>query len=112
VVFENVRSTSSFRESDRRFEALSLRQRICLPIGRYTSGGEFMEVVKALWDSWATDAVIDDPDRRRLRATDRIRSINHRGDFYTAAGPLNMPRCPQGRPVMVQAGSSDTGRRA
>ena len=60
VVFENVRSTSSFRESDRRFEALSLRQRICLPIGRYTSGGEFMEVVKVLWDSWATDAVIDD----------------------------------------------------
>ena len=46
--------------ADRRFEALSLRQRICLPIGRYTSGAEFMEVVKALWDSWATDAVIDD----------------------------------------------------
>jgi alkanesulfonate monooxygenase SsuD/methylene tetrahydromethanopterin reductase-like flavin-dependent oxidoreductase (luciferase family) len=27
------------------------------------------------------------------------------------AGPLNLPRCPQGRPVLVQAGSSDTGRR-
>jgi FMN-dependent oxidoreductase (nitrilotriacetate monooxygenase family) len=40
-----------------------------------------------------------------------MRSINHRGDFYTVAGPLNMPRCPQGRPVLVQAGSSDTGRR-
>jgi alkanesulfonate monooxygenase SsuD/methylene tetrahydromethanopterin reductase-like flavin-dependent oxidoreductase (luciferase family) len=26
------------------------------------------------------------------------------------AGPLNLPRCPQGRPVLVQAGSSDTGR--
>ena len=42
---------------------------------------------------------------------DRIRPINHRGDFYRVAGPLNMPRCPQGRPVLVQAGSSDTGRR-
>ena len=42
---------------------------------------------------------------------DRIRPINHRGDFYAVAGPLNMPRCPQGRPVLVQAGSSDTGRR-
>jgi FMN-dependent oxidoreductase (nitrilotriacetate monooxygenase family) len=42
---------------------------------------------------------------------DRIRSIKHRGDFYEVAGPLNMPRCPQGRPVLVQAGSSDTGRR-
>jgi hypothetical protein len=28
-----LRSPDSFRESDRRFEALSLRQRICLPIG-------------------------------------------------------------------------------
>jgi alkanesulfonate monooxygenase SsuD/methylene tetrahydromethanopterin reductase-like flavin-dependent oxidoreductase (luciferase family) len=42
---------------------------------------------------------------------DRIRAINHRGDFYHVAGPLNLPRCPQGRPVLVQAGSSDTGRR-
>ena len=42
---------------------------------------------------------------------DRIRPINHRGDFYQVAGPLNLPRCPQGRPVLVQAGSSDTGRR-
>src|SRR5262249_51613209 len=39
------------------------------------------------------------------------RSINHRGKFYTVKGPLNLPRCPQGRPVLVQAGSSDTGRR-
>ena len=41
---------------------------------------------------------------------DRIRPVNHRGDFYRVAGPLNLPRCPQGRPVLVQAGSSDTGR--
>ena len=49
--------------------------------------------------------------RASMRARDRIRPINHRGDFYKVAGPLNMPRCPQGRPVLVQAGSSDTGRR-
>jgi FMN-dependent oxidoreductase (nitrilotriacetate monooxygenase family) len=78
---------------------------------RYARGEEFMEVVKALWDSWATDAVIDDRDAGAYARRNRIRSINHRGDFYTVAGPLNMPRCPQGRPVLVQAGSSDTGRR-
>jgi alkanesulfonate monooxygenase SsuD/methylene tetrahydromethanopterin reductase-like flavin-dependent oxidoreductase (luciferase family) len=38
--------------------------------------------------------------------------MNHSGDFYTVAGPLNMPRCPQGWPVLVQAGSSDTAWRA
>jgi FMN-dependent oxidoreductase (nitrilotriacetate monooxygenase family) len=39
------------------------------------------------------------------------RPINHAGKYYQIAGPLNLPRCPQGRPVFVQAGSSDTGRR-
>jgi FMN-dependent oxidoreductase (nitrilotriacetate monooxygenase family) len=78
---------------------------------RYARGEEFMTVVKALWDSWATDAVADDRQSGQYAKPDRIRPINHRGDFYQVAGPLNMPRCPQGRPVLVQAGSSDTGRR-
>jgi FMN-dependent oxidoreductase (nitrilotriacetate monooxygenase family) len=78
---------------------------------RYTRGEEFMAVVKALWDSWADDAVADDRANGRYAKPDRIRPIDHRGDFYQVAGPLNMPRCPQGRPVLVQAGSSDTGRR-
>jgi FMN-dependent oxidoreductase (nitrilotriacetate monooxygenase family) len=78
---------------------------------RYARGEEFMEVVKALWDSWAADAVVDDRPGGIYAHADRIRAINHRGDFYHVAGPLNLPRCPQGRPVLVQAGSSDTGRR-
>jgi FMN-dependent oxidoreductase (nitrilotriacetate monooxygenase family) len=78
---------------------------------RYARGEEFMEVVKALWDSWAADAVVDDRAAGIYARGERIRSIDHRGDFYRVAGPLNMPRCPQGRPVLVQAGSSDTGRR-
>jgi FMN-dependent oxidoreductase (nitrilotriacetate monooxygenase family) len=78
---------------------------------RYARGEEFMSVVKALWDSWADDAVIDDRAGGVYARGDRIRPIDHRGDFYKLAGPLNMPRCPQGRPVLVQAGSSDTGRR-
>ncbi|HEX9534789.1 MAG TPA: NtaA/DmoA family FMN-dependent monooxygenase, partial [Stellaceae bacterium] len=76
---------------------------------RYARGEEFMTVVKALWESWAEDAVIDDRTGGRYARPDRIPPINHRGDFYQVAGPLNMPRCPQGRPVLVQAGSSDTG---
>src|SRR5215831_18344336 len=78
---------------------------------RYARGEEFMEVVKELWDSWAADAVVDDRAAGAYARRDRIRPINHRGDFYKVAGPLNMPRCPQGRPVLVQAGSSETGRR-
>src|ERR1700760_586035 len=78
---------------------------------RYARGEEFMTVVKALWDSWAEDAVVDDRAGGHYARAGRIRPINHRGDFYRVTGPLNMPRCPQGRPVLVQAGSSDTGRR-
>src|SRR3954463_8971441 len=78
---------------------------------RYARGEEVLSGVKALWDSWADDAVIDDRDSGRYARADRIRPINHKGQYYQVAGPLNLPRCPQGRPVFVQAGSCDTGRR-
>ena len=78
---------------------------------RYARGEEFMSVVNALWDSWGEDAVVDDRASGVYAKAGNIRPINHRGDFYQVEGPLNMPRCPQGRPVLVQAGSSDTGRR-
>lgn len=78
---------------------------------RYERGEEFVSVVKALWDSWADDAVLDDRASGQYARADRIRPIDHEGKFYRVAGPLNMPRGPQGRPVFVQAGSSDTGRR-
>src|SRR4051812_47348520 len=77
---------------------------------RYARGEEYMRVVNALWDSWAEDAVIDDREAGVYARADRIRPINHHGDFYRVEGPLNVPRAPQGRPVLIQAGSSDTGR--
>jgi FMN-dependent oxidoreductase (nitrilotriacetate monooxygenase family) len=78
---------------------------------RYARGEEFVAVVKALWDSWADDAVLDDRAGGHYARADRIRPIDHAGEHYAVAGPLNMPRGPQGRPVFVQAGSSETGRR-
>lgn len=78
---------------------------------RYERGEEFVQVAKALWDSWADDAVLDDRASGHYARADRIRQINHEGKYYRVAGPLNMPRGPQGRPVFVQAGSSETGRR-
>jgi FMN-dependent oxidoreductase (nitrilotriacetate monooxygenase family) len=77
---------------------------------RYERAEEFLTVVKGLWDSWADDAVLDDRATGRYANPQRIRPIDHEGAYYRVAGPLNLPRCPQGRPVLVQAGSSDTGR--
>src|SRR5690349_1909872 len=78
---------------------------------RYVRGDEFMQVVTELWDSWGADAILDDRASGLYARAGRIRPIAHRGDIFSVAGPLNMPRCPQGRPVLVQAGSSETGRR-
>ena len=78
---------------------------------RYARAEEFLQVAKGLWDGWADDAVVDDPQSGLYAHAERIRPVDHEGAYYKVAGPLNVPRGPQGRPVLVQAGSSDTGRR-
>lgn len=78
---------------------------------RYARASEFLDVVTELWDSWADDAVLDDRGSGRYADPGRIRAINHIGQYYKVDGPLNLPRSPQGRPVLVQAGSSASGRR-
>jgi FMN-dependent oxidoreductase (nitrilotriacetate monooxygenase family) len=77
---------------------------------RYVRAHEFVEIVTALWDSWADDAVMDDPSTGAYVDADRIRSIDHNGTYQRVRGPLNIPRPPQGHPVLVQAGSSKVGR--
>lgn len=77
---------------------------------RYARAAEFTEVVRKLWDSWEGDAVVGDKESALFADTAKIHSISHKGDFYDVAGPLSVPRSPQGQPVLVQAGASDEGR--
>ncbi len=77
---------------------------------RYAMAEDYVQVVKDLWDSWADDAVIDDRQGGGWARPERITAIDHKGPHYACAGPLNLPRSPQGRPVLVQAGASDAGR--
>ena len=84
------------------------------PLGhaeRYERAEEYMRVVTGLWDSWSDDAVLDDRTAGEYARPGAIRAVNHTGPHYQVSGPLNLPRGPQGRPVFVQAGSSETGRR-
>lgn len=76
---------------------------------RYRQAHEFTEVVTRLWDSWDDDAVANDAADGRWTRPGSIRPINFAGRHYQVAGPLNLPRSPQGRPVLVQAGTSATG---
>jgi len=77
---------------------------------RYEKAKEFLDVVTKLWDSWEDDALVIDPASGIFADTDRIHSIDHVGKHFRVRGPLNTARSPQGRPVYVQAGSSEDGR--
>ncbi len=77
---------------------------------RYDRAVEFAEVVTGLWDSWDADAMIRDQDSGINFDPDKLHVLNHRGKHFAVRGPLNVARSPQGRPVLVQAGASDTGR--
>ncbi|WP_433789351.1 LLM class flavin-dependent oxidoreductase [Actinoplanes sp. CA-252034] len=77
---------------------------------RYERAGEFLDVATKLWDSWADDAVIADKDAGVHADATKVRAINHRGRFFRVDGPLNVPRSPQGWPLLVQAGSSEDGK--
>lgn len=71
---------------------------------RYRRAGEFAEVVEKLWASWQDD-VTATWDLTRLNRT----PIDHHGEFFSVAGPLQLPRSRQGKPVLFQAGGSSDG---
>jgi FMN-dependent oxidoreductase (nitrilotriacetate monooxygenase family) len=77
---------------------------------RYTRAHEFVDVVRKLWRSWDDDALRVDADTGRYLDTTKVRAIDHRGAEFDVRGPLNVPRTPQGEPVLFQAGDSDASR--
>jgi FMN-dependent oxidoreductase (nitrilotriacetate monooxygenase family) len=81
-----------------------------LHIDRYARAAEFVEVAIKLWDSWEEDAIIADRSIGLFADRGKVHTINHVGPHFSVKGPLNVPRCPQGRPVIVQAGGSEGGK--
>ncbi|MCW6511249.1 NtaA/DmoA family FMN-dependent monooxygenase [Lichenifustis flavocetrariae] len=77
---------------------------------RYEMADEFVEVVRKLWTSWDDDAVIMDIERQTFVDPTKVRTIDHKGRFFSVRGPLNTARPHDGRPVLVQAGGSPQGR--
>lgn len=78
---------------------------------RYDRAREFVAVVRGLWDTWEDDAFVRDKKNGIFADTTKLHVLNHRGDYFSVKGPLNIARPPQGHPVLVQAGASDTGMR-
>ncbi len=77
---------------------------------RYARAAEFAKVVLGLWNTWEDDAFIEDRERGRYFDEEKMHYLNHTGDHFCVRGPLTVRRSPQGHPVLVQAGQSDTGR--
>jgi FMN-dependent oxidoreductase (nitrilotriacetate monooxygenase family) len=76
---------------------------------RYKRANEFAEIVVALWDSWDDDAFPRDKESGSFFDPAKMHFLNHVGEHFKVRGPLNIPRPPQGHPVIVQAGTSDDG---
>ena len=77
---------------------------------RYERAIEFADVVNGLWDSWDEDAFIRDKESGVFYDTSKMHVLNHKGKHFQVRGPLNVACSPQGRPVLIQAGASGTGR--
>ena len=76
---------------------------------RYDRAREFAEVVRGLWDSWEDDAFLRDVDSGLYFDRNKLHNLDYKGKHFSVKGPLNVPRPPQGHPVIVQAGASEAG---
>jgi FMN-dependent oxidoreductase (nitrilotriacetate monooxygenase family) len=77
---------------------------------RYRIAKEHVEVVKGLWDSWEDDAFAYDKQSGEFFTPGKLHALEHKGEFFSVKGPLNISRSKQGQPVIFQAGTSEAGR--
>jgi FMN-dependent oxidoreductase (nitrilotriacetate monooxygenase family) len=77
---------------------------------RYDMADEYMAAVKGLWGSWEPDAIIDDREKGVFVDPAKVHSVDFEGKYFATRGPLNAGPCPQGQPVIAQAGGSPRGR--
>jgi FMN-dependent oxidoreductase (nitrilotriacetate monooxygenase family) len=77
---------------------------------RYERARTFLGTAAQLWDSWGGDEIIADKQSGEFLATPAPGAFKHSDAFFDIQGQFNVPRSPQGRPVIFQAGDSDEGR--
>jgi alkanesulfonate monooxygenase len=76
---------------------------------RYGRAREFVDVVKGLWDSWEDDAFVRNKETGVFVDTEKLHVLQHKGEYFSVRGPINVARSPQGYPVLAQAGASSDG---
>jgi FMN-dependent oxidoreductase (nitrilotriacetate monooxygenase family) len=77
---------------------------------RYSRAKEFLETAKELFDSWRGDEIVADQETGQFLSDPEAGAFAHAGRHFDIHGRFNVPRSPQGRPVVFQAGDSEEGR--
>ncbi len=77
---------------------------------RYERAGEFVRTARELWDSWAEDEIVADKETGQFLRDGAPGAFSHTGAQFDIHGHFNVPRSPQGHPVILQAGDSEGGR--
>ncbi|WP_439623445.1 LLM class flavin-dependent oxidoreductase [Shinella sp.] len=77
---------------------------------RYARADEFVDAVQSLWQSWNPEGFVRDKESGVFFEADAVKSVDYQGQYFRSKGPLNILPSRQGRPLLVQAGSSDAGK--
>jgi alkanesulfonate monooxygenase SsuD/methylene tetrahydromethanopterin reductase-like flavin-dependent oxidoreductase (luciferase family) len=73
---------------------------------RIAAAGEFIDILRGLWDSWEDGAFVSDAATGRLIDPDKLHALGYVGAYRASSGPLNVVRPPQGHlPLAVVGGS-------
>jgi FMN-dependent oxidoreductase (nitrilotriacetate monooxygenase family) len=77
---------------------------------RYERARTFLRATWELFDSWREGAIIADKASGVFLADPDAGRFRHADAHFDIRGRFNVPRSPQGRPVIFQAGDSEEGR--
>ncbi|MFJ5112369.1 NtaA/DmoA family FMN-dependent monooxygenase [Streptomyces sp. NPDC088551] len=77
---------------------------------RYSRAKEFLSTANELFDSWHGNEIVADQETGTFLRDAQAGAFVHQGRHFDIRGQFNVPRSPQGRPVIFQAGDSDEGR--
>jgi alkanesulfonate monooxygenase SsuD/methylene tetrahydromethanopterin reductase-like flavin-dependent oxidoreductase (luciferase family) len=70
----------------------------------FDEAGDYVEVLRRLWDSWEDDAEIRDVATGRFIDRDKLHYVDFEGRWFSVKGPSITPRPPQGQPIVAALG--------
>ncbi|MDT5277572.1 MAG: hypothetical protein QOG95_4504, partial [Mycobacterium sp.] len=77
---------------------------------RYERARTFLQTTRELFDSWRGDEIVADKESGKFLSNPHAGAFTHKDAHFDIRGRFNVPRGPQGRPVIFQAGDSEQGR--